>query len=547
MKTFQKILCITCALGFVILAKAVEPVDAVVKNAVADIQRFEKQAEGLTPARKSNAKRIIKLMDLSYQRLQASKNQTDPSWIEVNQRYLELQVQLNKLLNPSTTESTATRPPPSVAPSKATTTQATGDTVRPLVSGERVRVKKLTRDIGNVNAAVVTSGPSPLQAPDQVAAYFKRMKQFEEALLRYPQVEDPDVIAARSAYATLQSTLNGEFKRAKEQLAALGDVQARLGTIRQNGAIYPVPAPMELPFDSEAAKAWVDAASKARTVAEHNYKELAQIAPLAYLPETRGTPESGAAYDASDVNLLQRNAVAALKKVEENYASLASALSNQFEHIQTAVLSRWQEDPEADDKRWLFISEGKKEEAFQVYDASIKMAESSVYLETALGREPKEARAIIAKLNQAKRDFEQKQTRALAISRLPAAASKDKKLLSIAKSILEKPKYEFGDHATIVLTTDSIVERERKDSEIDIDDAEITLGGDLKMSGTETTWTYKWKEFKFATALKEDGSGNWYIWWITARNYSSGDSTTPLNQWISGKATQGNRILKKNL
>lgn len=548
MKTFQKLLLITCALSFILPANAAEPVDTIVKNAVADIERFEAQAEGLTPARKSNAKRIAKLMDLSYQRLQTSKNQTDPSWIEVNQRYLKLQTKLETLSNPTATTpatSTATAPTPTVAPTVPAT--ATETTVRPLVSGERVRVKKLTRDMSNVNEAVVTTGPSPMQAPDEVAAYAKRIKQFEEALVRYPQVEDPDVIAARTAYATLKNTLNSEFKRAREQLAALGDVQARLRTIVQNANAYPVPAPLQLPFDQAAAKAWVDAASKARTVAEHNYKELAQIAPLAYLPETRGTPESGAAFDASDVDRLQRNAANTVKQVEGNYASMASALSNQFDQFENSVLTRWQEDPEAEDKRWLFISEGKKAEAFELYDACIAMAESSVHLETALGREPTQARAIIAKMNQAKRNFEEKQTRALSTSRLPKSASTDKKLLSIAKGILENPKYKFGEHAKIILTTDQIVERERKESEIDIDDAEVTLGGDLKMSGTQTTWTYRWQEFKFATALKEDGSDDWYIWWITARNYSSGDNTTPLNQWISGKATQGNRILEKNL
>ena len=120
-------------------------------------------------------------------------------------------------------------------------------------------------------------------------------------------------------------------------------------------------------------------------------------------------------------------------------------------------------------------------------------------------------------------------------------------MMKIAEQILSKPKYEFGEHGNIVLTTGEIVERERKDSEIDIDDAELTLSGDIKMSGTETSWTYKWKEFKFATPLKETDSDTWYIWWITAKNFSSGGKNTPLNQWISGGATKGNLILPENI
>jgi hypothetical protein len=46
--------------------------------------------------------------------------------------------------------------------------------------------------------------------------------------------------------------------------------------------------------------------------------------------------------------------------------------------------------------------------------------------------------------------------------------------------------------------------------------------------------------------LKETDSDTWYIWWLTAKNFSSGGSRTPLNKWISGEANKGNRILPKN-
>jgi len=130
------------------------------------------------------------------------------------------------------------------------------------------------------------------------------------------------------------------------------------------------------------------------------------------------------------------------------------------------------------------------------------MAESSIHLEEALGRDPKAAKAIISKLNTAKSDFSKNLNIALNASKLPKPVSKDKKRIAIAGEILKNPKSEFGQYATIILITDEIIERESKYSELDIDDAEITLGGDLKMSGTETTWTYKWEEFKFGVHNK---------------------------------------------
>ena len=75
--------------------------DPAIKNAQIDIVRFEKQANGLTPARSSNAKRILKLLNLSHQRLLQSSHQNEPSWIEMNQRYLSLQTQLELIISPS--------------------------------------------------------------------------------------------------------------------------------------------------------------------------------------------------------------------------------------------------------------------------------------------------------------------------------------------------------------------------------------------------------------------------------------------------------------
>ena len=75
---------------------------------------------------------------------------------------------------------------------------------------------------------------------------------------------------------------------------------------------------------------------------------------------------------------------------------------------------------------------------------------------------------------------------------------------------------------------------------------DLSLSGKITLSGTETTWNYKWQEFKFATPLKEKDSDDWYIWWITAKKYSSGWERTPIGEWVSGATTKGDLILKEN-
>lgn len=548
MKISGSLSAVMLAMLFCTATVAAEPADRVIENAKSDILRFEQQAQDLTPERASSARRILKLMALSHERLQTSSKRSDPSWKEVNQRYVDLTVRLEGLLNPDQTPPSEPAPdssPQATAP--ATARPATeGDGVPELVSGQRVQVKKLLRDIQGVSDSMVTTGPSPLQDPDVVAARQQRLEQLKEALGRYPQVDDPDVLAARNAYEALRQKLSAEFKRARKQLTQLGDVQQRLATIEENSRTYAVPQALALPFTEADAKAWVASASNARTVAEHNQKELAGIAPLAYLPNNPGTPQGGAPYDAKDVDRLQRMASGMLTSVAEHYQAMATEIDNRFIQIENDVLTRWQEDPRGD-KKWLFIAEGKQEEAETVFADSLAVANSALHLEQALGRETAKARQLIGQIEQAKTAFATNRQIALEASRLPQAKSSDKQLLAIAEQILTKPKYEFGEFRSIVLTTAGTTKRELKSSEVDIDDVELTLAGDVKLSGTETTWTYKWEEFKFAVALKEAESGQWYIWWITAKNFSSGGDKTPLNQWVSGKATKGNQILEKNL
>jgi len=378
-----------------------------------------------------------------------------------------------------------------------------------------------------------------------VAAYKKRLKQFSQTLGRYPQINDSDVKAARLAYRNLRKKLSDEFNRAKEQLVKLGNVQQRLATIDANRKKYRIPAALSPPFSEEDAQVWVKQAGDARAAAEHTLKELPVIANLAYLPNNPGTPESGAPYDINDVKQLQRSAQSVLKKIEFSANKQLETLENALKQVENETLARFQEDPNSD-KRWVYIGEGRKKMAFKAFDKSMAIAKSSLFLDQALGREAEHSRAVIEKIRRAKNSFIKRRDIALRTSKLPEPQSIDSKRLEIARQILRKPKYKFGEFGRIILTSKKIIERERKDSEIKVENAQVSLDGKVKMSGTKTTWTYKWKEFTFAVPIKEENSDIWYIWWITAKNFSSGGNRTPLNQWISGKATKGNQILKAN-
>lgn len=324
---------------------------------------------------------------------------------------------------------------------------------QPLVSGQRVRVKKLARDMANVRGSIVTTGPSHFQNADIVAKRSKRMKQFADALKRYPQVKDPDVKAARAEYKLLSAALSAEFKRAKGQVGKIGNVQKALATIEANGRKYSVPKLLAPPFSETEAKAWVSASSDARTVSEHNLKQLATIAPLAYLPKNRGTVQSGAPYDLDDVKRLTNWNKKMNSSVQGGYKTIAGTLESRMKQASEALKTRWQGNPKKDEDRWTFIGEGKAEEAAKFFDDNLKIANSSVYLERALKRNTKTADALIKTINTAKSDFAKNAKIALSTSKLPKPKSKNGKMKKYAKHILEVPRYKFGKFGPIVLTT----------------------------------------------------------------------------------------------
>ncbi len=416
--------------------------------------------------------------------------------------------------------------------------------VAPLVSGQKVQVKKLTRDISNVKSAIFTTGPSEFQSAEIIKAKQKRFQQFTEALNRYPQLDDPLVQAARTEYLKLQKVLKEEYQRANQQVKELGDVQARMALLQQNFDQYPVPAPMTPPFDADAVAGWLKQASAARTVGEHNLKEVNAIAPLAFLPNNPGTPQSGSPFDTNDLKGMRLNAMQMQKDVQANYKIMSDDVVNKLQQKLEQVQSRWQEDPTGD-KKWVFLKADQVSQSKRLFSESKALAQSSIYLEKALKQDHRLATEALKQINLAEKKYQTNAKLALNSSKLPESQSEDYQRFEFAEDILEKPRYEFGEFGPIILTTKDIIERESKSSNIDIDKVDVASNGDIKMSGTETTWTYKWQEFKFATPIK-DPDGRWYIWWITAKKYASGSSITPLGEWISGEATQGNPILPAN-
>ena len=420
--------------------------------------------------------------------------------------------------------------------------------VRPLVSGERVRVKKLARDMESAMQTLNQGGVKPFQDPAYIEKWNATVERYRSAVAKFPQADDPDVQAAAAKLAELEKMVAYGTREAAKQTAELGDVQAILAGIEKALRENRAPGWLPAPFDADEARNWLKKAAHAQQVAKKAAAEIQRIAPTANLPLTRGTVQQGAAYDKQDLDRLFRFANSILSDVDEAVNKTAANLKSQFD-AQDQELAYYRElDPDDDKHRMnAFLQEGAEARIYGELDRQLAFAESVVAYQRAFGKEPTQVSAArVAEIKELRRTYAENRRKALGDSKLPAPKSTDSARLAIAEQILAEPSYEYGEHGPVVLTTPEIVERTKTVSRAEIKDVDVSLSGDITLSGTETTWNYAWEEFKFATPIKEDDSDEWYIWWITAKKYSSGWERTPIGQWVSGGATKGDLIPREN-
>lgn len=427
------------------------------------------------------------------------------------------------------------------------TLRLAGD-VRPLVSGERVRVKKLTRDIESTIQTLDQGGVAPFQDPGYVQKWQARIEHYRQSLAKYPQTNDPDVQDAAAKLAQLEKMMAFGTKEAAKQESELGDVQAILAAIEQSLRDNPPPAWLPAPFTDEEAQKWARAAAIAEQTARKAIAELQRIAPTAHLPVNQGTVQQGAPYDKQDLRRLSSLANGIVADVGEAVKRTADTLKYQYD-AQKEELEYYRElDPDdATHRMKHFLAEEAQERIYSGLDKQLALAESVLAYQRVLGKEPApHTVARVEEIAALRGAYAKKRIKALGESRLPEPESTDGERLAIAERILAEPRYEFGEHGPVVLTTEDIVVREKEVSRAEVKDVDVSMSGTITLSGTETKWRYKWQEFKFATPLKEPGTDKWYIWWIVAKKFSSGGSRTPIGEWISGSATKGDLILEEN-
>ena len=330
MKKLSFILLLSC-LFFAGLLAAQTPVDSQVANALADIEKYESQFAGKTNVNPSTIKRSLKLLELTRGRLDSSVNQSDPSWIETDARYKALVGQLNAMLSPGAAPTapavTTAASVPAAADAAAPVSQAAvaspavavaPATAAPqMISQQRVRLKKISRDIDSRLQTMDKNGVKPFQSPEYVDKFQNSLDNFKLSMTKYSDFAgDPDVQAVEQKLVEFENMMNFGRQQAARELAELGDVQARLREINQGMHALSIPATPEEPYREGQLNQWLTDLISVRNEALTLLEPLPVIKEKAYLVRTPQTVEEGGAFDMQDVDRIERGLTGTVEKID---------------------------------------------------------------------------------------------------------------------------------------------------------------------------------------------------------------------------------------
>lgn len=559
MKTFS----FSLVMGILLVSTtlfAQEPVDSQVASALDDISRYENQFAGQTSVNKSSINRTLKLLGLTRQRLDSSPNQTDPSWIAADARYNALVGQLNGMLSP-TAPASATTPATPVAPAAtapaqpaAATSPSTnsappapaGASQPQMISQQRVRVQKMARDIDSRLDTMNQNGVKPFQSPEYVAGYQKSLDNFKQSLTRYSEFsQDPDVITVANKINEFENMMVFGKQQAAADLAELGDVQAKLIAINQSMRQIEIPPTPEPPYQDGQIEQWIMQLAEARNTAKALYEPLPLISEKAYLPDDRLTPESGGKYDLQDVDRLSRYLMGIAETVDAEVNTFSQNLDLQVNTVKTDLDFYNGFDPaDRQDQSNQFLMEGRADEVRAQLEKNYLVVSEAVNMAKLLGLDSYDSRvALLEKVKATQEKYEENHARALDLVRMPPAASDDSDLEEIAEETLANYE-DVGEIERLVINADKR-HLTKETSEAKFDDIDVSLSGDITLTGTETTYFYEWDEFQVATA--EPVGDKYFIFYSKLKFFTSGASTTPLNRWIIASRFQGSEIPKANI
>ena len=417
-----------------------------------------------------------------------------------------------------------------------------------MISQQRVHIKKLKRDVESATDTVDKAGPKPFQDPAYVQKIDNALVRFQGTYAKFTDFkDDPDVVAAGNSLATLENMVVFGKDHAAKELAALGDVQARLKEINGYLRELKVPPTPQQPYEKGQLAQWLRDLAKTRKAAVAIFQPIPDIKQRAYLPNNVGTVEQGAPYDLQDVDRFERYLREVVGNIDNGVKTFTANLTHTVQ-FETENLSFYDNFDPTDPQQQMqqFLLAGRADEIRQeLAKKHLLVNEAAEYANLLKHDNYEERVTLLARVEDVANRYEENYKKARELVRMPKAAITDSDLTDIAMETLKSPDYDYvGEIKRLVINTEK-AHRTKETSTAEIDKVDVSSTGNITLSGTETTYFYEWDQFQVATV--EPVEDKFYIFYTTLKYYTSGAERTPLNQWIITGRIQGSEIPEENI
>lgn len=468
--------------------------EMVVTDARKELAAVEELAAKLAPGDVTAANRCLKRLEAVARKLGSARNRSHPDWVDAKSRYDALTKRI--------TES-----------AKAA----------PVVTGaDPAAVSDLDSEVRKAGSELRQVALADMADAKVVQAWRTRIAELKKRHGVLAQ-DDRNVVRLGGEIDRLERTLNGGI----EQHATHAKGQALGNQLQEMMDFYQeknLPPNLTRPVNSETIGPWT--------------KSMREILDVGIPRDLKLTEElaKDPAVNKQDIERARHwIGFDGKRRLEERLVHARSAVDGDLqEGVRYAEFLLAIDGSDTDRVQNAFLGEGRFDDALGRIEDGLRAVKAA---EGYYGGDPQEQApdfaAARAKIEKAREHVRVVAAKTLAEVRVPAARSKDAKLLAIAEETLKVKSYGVGEWKRMVIHYD-VKKKEKYESTISPGTVRSTI----------TTYHYVWEEFGVTTVEKV--GEDYYLFVNKLKFYHSSDSVTPSGRWILSERFQSTRILPEN-
>lgn len=499
--------------------------DPLVAKALAKVAKVEAAEPGLAKGDAKGAAALIRDLDWAAKRLGAVVQQGTAEWKAAKKRLDDVRAKVVAKRDAKPAPKPSPKPAPKPAPGTGKGGSGGGKTPPPATGGyDFAKLKRLNEDISRDFANLKLLEFKHFLDENRVRGLQKDVAKFRERIAPFP-AGDENVKLVTGNIDAFESLVQTGIDRIAADRKTAPAIAARLDTLFDKYDDAKFPMMIQEPFTAPQIRAWAMELQQRRDVKIPG--------DLAWIKEVSGNVVVGRNRFLSAASNLE---VSIMRRVEEAERNVSQIMDSKCKDAVERAAWLMETDPK--DRNQVIsrvLGKGSFDQQMLFLRDGLHAVEMARIVDEVLKREDAPDRDAQQKaLDQGVAHMKALARQTLSEVRMPAPASTDEELLKIARETLKKEKYEVGDWKRLVINSDLRTQERRE--------AWYSRSG---ARGEINFYTYKWRQFQVTTAEEVDGE----VWLFanTLKFYESGDSTTPVGEWILSRRMETTPILAENV